>query len=75
MCPESTPLAAILAEQIRLRGPITFAEYMEACLYHPRHGYYTKTDQQPRRDYFTSVDAGPLFGRLLARQFQRCGSN
>jgi SAM-dependent MidA family methyltransferase len=66
---EPTPLAPLLAEQIRSHGPITFAEYMEACLYHPLHGYYTKPEQHPRRDYFTSVDASPLFGRLLARQF------
>jgi SAM-dependent MidA family methyltransferase len=66
---EPTPLAAILAERIRAHGPITFAEYMEACLYHPEHGYYVKADQQPRRDYFTSVDVSPVFGRLLARQF------
>jgi SAM-dependent MidA family methyltransferase len=66
---EPTPLALILAERIRSHGPITFAEYMEECLYHPVHGYYTKAEQQPRRDYFTSADASPLFGRLLARQF------
>jgi SAM-dependent MidA family methyltransferase len=65
---EPTPLAAILAERIRSHGPITFAEYMEACLYHPEYGYYAKADQRPRQDYFTSVDARPLFGRLLARQ-------
>jgi SAM-dependent MidA family methyltransferase len=67
---EPTPLALLLAERIRSQGPITFAEYMEACLYHPLYGYYTKPEQQPRRDYFTSVDANPLFGRLLARQFR-----
>jgi SAM-dependent MidA family methyltransferase len=64
-----TPLAAILAEQIKSRDRITFAEYMDACLYHPEHGYYTKADQSERRDYVTSVDVSPLFGRLLARQF------
>jgi len=67
---ELTPLAAILAERIRAHGPITFAEYMEACLYHLEHGYYAKADQEPRRDYFTSVDVSPVFGRLLARQFR-----
>lgn len=70
MCSQPTPIVAILADRIRSRGPITFAEYMEACLYHPLHGYYTKKDQHPRRDYFTNVDVGPLFGRLLARQFR-----
>jgi SAM-dependent MidA family methyltransferase len=65
----ATPLAAVLAERIRQHGPITFAEYMEACLYHPQYGYYTKQAQQPVRDYFTSADVKPLFGRLLARQW------
>jgi SAM-dependent MidA family methyltransferase len=64
-----TPLAAILAEEIKSRGRITFAEYMDACLYHPEHGYYTNADQGERRDYITSVDVTPVFGRLLARQF------
>ncbi|MGA8673941.1 MAG: SAM-dependent methyltransferase [Candidatus Acidiferrales bacterium] len=64
-----SPLAAIIAERIRTHGPITFAEYMDTCLYHHEFGYYTKLEQQPRRDYFTSVDAGPLFGKLLGRQF------
>jgi SAM-dependent MidA family methyltransferase len=67
---ELTVLATIIEERIRAQGPITFAEYMDACLYHPQHGYYTKARQQPRRDYYTSVDTGPLFGRLLARQFR-----
>jgi SAM-dependent MidA family methyltransferase len=67
---EPTPLAAILAERIRSHGPITFAEYMEACLYDPEYGYYARADQRPRQDYFTSVDARPLFGRLLARQLR-----
>jgi len=66
---DPTPLAAILAEQIKSCGPITFAEYMDACLYHPEHGYYTKANQSERRDYITSVDVTPVFGRLLARQF------
>jgi len=66
---EPTPLALLLAERIHSGGPITFAEYMETGLYHPLHGYYTKVEQHARRDYFTSVDASPLFGRLLARQF------
>jgi SAM-dependent MidA family methyltransferase len=67
---DPTPLAASLAEHIRACGPITFAKYMDACLYDPQHGYYTRAAQAPRRDYFTSVDASPIFGRLLARQFQ-----
>ena len=65
-----TPLATMLTEHIRAWGPITFAKYMDACLYDPQHGHYSRAEQLPRRDYFTSVDASPIFGRLLARQFQ-----
>ena len=35
-----TPLAEKLAERIRRTGPITVAEYVEACLHDPEHGYY-----------------------------------
>lgn len=66
----TTPVAAFLAERIREHGPITFAEYMETCLYQPEYGYYTKPDQQTTRDYFTSADVKPLFGRLLARRVE-----
>lgn len=68
--PDRTQLATTLTEHIRAWGPITFAKYMDACLYDPQHGYYTRAELSPRRDYFTSVDASPIFGRLLARQFQ-----
>lgn len=66
--PAPSPLIEVLAERISANGPITFAEYMETALYHPQHGYYTKAGAPPRRDYFTSVDVSPVFGRLLARQ-------
>jgi SAM-dependent MidA family methyltransferase len=66
-----TPLSEILAAEIRSRGRITFAEYMEACLYHPQHGYYSAQIGANRRDYITSVDVTPIFGRLLAVQFQQ----
>jgi SAM-dependent MidA family methyltransferase len=68
---QSTPLAGILAEKIRTTGPIPFAEYMEACLNHSEFGYYMRPDPMPRRDYFTSVDVSPIFGRLLAIQFHQ----
>ena len=64
-----TPLTALLAERIRRFGPITFAEYMRECLYHPVHGYYSQPEVRRFRDYYTSVDVHPIFGRLLARQF------
>jgi len=64
-----TPLAELLAERIRRYGPLTFADYMRECLYHPAHGYYSKAEQTRFADYYTSADVHPIFGRLLARQF------
>jgi len=64
-----TPLAELLADRIRRFGPITFADYMRECLYHPVHGYYNKAESKRFADYYTSVDVHPIFARLLARQF------
>ena len=64
-----TPLAALLAARIRRFGPISFAEYMRECLYHPVHGYYSQPEARRFSDNYTSVDVHPIFGRLLARQF------
>jgi SAM-dependent MidA family methyltransferase len=64
-----TPLAELLAERIRRYGPLTFADYMRECLYHPAHGYYSKREHTRFADYYTSADVHPIFGRLLARQF------
>jgi SAM-dependent MidA family methyltransferase len=61
-------LAAILVRKIRDSGPITFAEFMRECLYHPEHGYYSRANTRHLNDYYTSVDVHPIFGRLLARQ-------
>jgi SAM-dependent MidA family methyltransferase len=63
-----TPLARELTQQIRAHGPITFAEFMRQCLYHPTLGYYSKADAVRFADFYTSVDVHPIFARLLARQ-------
>ncbi len=63
-----TPLAQSLAQRIRERGAITFAEYMRECLYHPEHGYYSRAEARRFADFYTSADVHPIFGRLIARQ-------
>jgi SAM-dependent MidA family methyltransferase len=62
------PLEARLVDDISRSGPITVADFMERALYDPDHGYYTTAERRSGRggDFFTSVDVGPLFGRLLA---------
>jgi SAM-dependent MidA family methyltransferase len=68
---QKTPLAHELAARIAANGPITFADYMKACLYHPVHGYYSSAKRTHFADYYTSVDVHPIFGRLLARQLEQ----
>jgi SAM-dependent MidA family methyltransferase len=68
-----TPLEEIIRAEIRAAGPMRFDRFMEMALYHPGSGYYAKTGGPSpigrSGDFFTSVSVGPLFGRLLARQF------
>ncbi|HEX3376154.1 MAG TPA: SAM-dependent methyltransferase, partial [Candidatus Acidoferrales bacterium] len=65
----SRALTEILVRRIHTSGPISFAEFMRECLYHPVHGYYSRASARRFGDYYTSVDVHPIFGRLLARQF------
>ena len=62
-----TPLEAEIIEKIRRSGPITYCEFIEACLYHPQHGYYMK-QREDAADFYTSAELHPIFGRLMARQ-------
>ncbi len=50
---------------------ITFAEFMDAALYHPEFGYYSRRAQQigTQGDFFTAPHLGADFGQLLAEQF------
>jgi SAM-dependent MidA family methyltransferase len=69
-----------LLEEIRLRirnhGPLSFAEFMEAALYHPRWGYYSRVDDpigaEEGRDYYTAPSRHPAFGALLGKQVAEC---
>jgi SAM-dependent MidA family methyltransferase len=68
-----TKLEELIRAAIRADGPMRFDRFMETALYHPGLGYYAKIGGPSpigrSGDFFTSVSAGPLFGRLLARQF------
>jgi SAM-dependent MidA family methyltransferase len=70
-----TPVEKIIRAEIAASGPMQFDRFMELALYQPGLGYYAKTDGPApigkSGDFYTSVSAGPLFGRLLARQFQQ----
>ena len=74
-------LVDLIRKEIRGRGPVSFAWFMEQALYHPEHGYYSTDRAEIGRggDYFTNVSVGPLFGQLLTIQFaeiwQRMGNS
>jgi SAM-dependent MidA family methyltransferase len=63
--------ADIIRSEIRERGVMPFARFMELALYAPECGYYeAKKENVGRRgDFYTSVSVGNLFGELLAFQF------
>ncbi len=66
-----------IRQRILDSGPITFAEFMEAALYSPEGGYYTRLAASPASthsggppDYFTSPMAHPAFGALISVQLR-----
>jgi SAM-dependent MidA family methyltransferase len=65
-------LIEFIRATIVARGPMPFAWFMEQALYHPHNGYYSSGRAAIGRhgDYFTSISVGPLFGRLMAVQFE-----
>jgi SAM-dependent MidA family methyltransferase len=67
---ESSPLVAELRARIDREGPITFRDFMDAALYHPKHGYYRTNAAvtTARGDYVTSPEVHPVFGALVGRQ-------
>jgi len=57
-----------LRRRIMSGGPISFAEFMEVALYHPRGGYYMTSARIGRNgDFTTSPEIHPAFGALVGR--------
>lgn len=67
-------LAERLRELIRARGPIPFRDWMEAALYDPEFGYYSRSDLKRwgrEGDYRTSAERSELFAATFARYFAK----
>ncbi len=64
-------LEEIIVQEIKAKGPLTFARFMEMALYYPELGYYTSPGVKigAAGDFYTSPDVHPAFGQMLARQF------
>lgn len=57
-------IRALLHQQ----GRITFAQFMQTCLYSPRGGFYAARGTRINTHFGTSPTSHPVFGALLARQ-------
>jgi SAM-dependent MidA family methyltransferase len=63
-------LKNFIIDQIRTAGPVTFARFMDWCLYHPVYGYYRSGAARIGKDgdFYTGPCVHPVFGFLVARQ-------
>ncbi len=65
-------LAERLRERIRREGPISFADFMEAALYDPEEGYYSRGARIGEvGDFVTAPAVSPAFAATIARRFAR----
>ena len=61
-----TPLEDILKAQITAQGPMSVADYMAICLFHPEHGYYsTREPFGTSGDFITAPEVSQMFGELI----------
>ncbi|MFC5741374.1 class I SAM-dependent methyltransferase [Dyella tabacisoli] len=61
-----------LREQLAAHGPMSFAQYMERCLYTPGLGYYSAgtTKFGEAGDFVTAPELGELFARCVVNAVQ-----
>tara|TARA_Y100000590_G_scaffold470741_1_gene669092 strand:+ start:9917 stop:11146 length:1230 start_codon:yes stop_codon:yes gene_type:complete len=63
------PVEKEIIELIQIKGPISFAQFMEISLYSKKHGYYSNKNPIGKfGDYYTSPHTHPLFGWVIGTQ-------
>ena len=60
-----------IRELFHKRGRITFAQYMQTCLYSPKGGFYSHRGERISAHFQTSATMHPVFGALIARQLEQ----
>tara|TARA_B100000700_G_C15058930_1_gene864471 strand:+ start:519 stop:1541 length:1023 start_codon:yes stop_codon:yes gene_type:complete len=66
----------ILEQKIKAKikedGPISFSEFMKFALYDETEGFYAHGGAGRKKDFITSPEVGPLFGKLISRAIDKC---
>jgi SAM-dependent MidA family methyltransferase len=60
-----------IRDLIQKNGRITFAQFMQACLYSPHGGFYSSRGNRISTHFGTSPTSHPVFGALIARQLEQ----
>jgi SAM-dependent MidA family methyltransferase len=60
-----------IRDLIQKNGRITFTQFMQACLYSPRGGFYASRGNRISTHFGTSPTSHPVFGALIARQLEQ----
>ncbi len=60
-----------IRDLIQKHGRITFAQFMQACLYSPHGGFYSSRGTRISTHFGTSPTSHPVFGALIARQLEQ----
>ena len=66
-----SPVEQEIRDLIQQDGRITFARFVQACLYSPRGGFYSARDSRISAHFGTSSNSHPVFGALIARQLEQ----
>src|SRR5262245_42039910 len=60
-----------IRDLIHKHGHITFAQFMQTCLYSPHGGFYASRGTRINTHFGTSPTSHPVFGALIARQLEQ----
>ncbi|MDX1411841.1 MAG: hypothetical protein R3351_06760, partial [Nitrospirales bacterium] len=79
----NSQLIQTIQSEIRRKGCLTFARFMELALYDPQHGYYMTSGSQETTpmdtgrerigwagDFYTAPDVHPLLAKAIFKQIQ-----